>query len=441
MKKIYTLIAAVTLIASTASAQQIWDNFEDVRQTNYGFINGVFIPYFTNPYQSGANTSQVAAQYIRNSAETFDVILLQRVMANLTDYLTGEKTITMDVWSPNAGVTVQVTLENTALAMDPYPAGRHSEYQATTTLAGQWQTLTFSLTGTPDPSVAPTICNQFVLLFAPNTNTGDTYYFDNVSGPEFATDACADAETDASILNDFQCQQNVNFIFSHSGINFQRRVNPDQTGNTSSHVASYVRNGAEENDVIIGRFPNGNLSLGTSGLLTLDVWDSNAPTDVTLSLQTTEGAIILAMTASTSTSSAWQTLSFDASEVSGSTDIGQFVILFDPGASSADQYYFDNFEADIMSSVEDLESVLSFSAYPNPSQGQTNFMFDLRETASVNFTVTDITGKVVEQINLGQRAAGVNQFVWNAQSFASGLYFYTFNVGGQAASGKLFLNR
>lgn len=441
MKKIYTLFAALCITASAANAQQIWDNFENIRQTNYGFINGVFIPYFENPDQTGVNQSQVAAQYTRNTAEQFDVILFQRSMASLTDYVLGEKTMTMDVWSPNAGVTVQITLENTALAQNPYPAGRHSEYQATTSVANQWETLEFTLTGTPDPSVAPTSCNQLVLLFAPNTNTGDTYYFDNVNGPEFANDVCAGVDNDPNILNDFECNQNVNFIFSHSGINFQRIQNPDQTGNESTHVARYVRNGGEENDVIIGRFPNANLSLSPTAEIKLDVWDPNAPTNVVLSLQTVDGDVILAMEQSTSTSSAWQTLTFDPSEVADATDIGQFVILFDPGSSTADEYFFDNFMLDNVSNVADLDAVLSFSAFPNPTAGQTTFNYELSGNAHVQFMVTDLTGKVVDQSTLGLRGAGANQYVWNAQGITNGLYFYTFVVDGKAASGKIILNR
>lgn len=441
MKKIYTLIAAVCFTATAANAQQVWDNFEDTRVADYDFVNGVFIPYFENPDQSGENTSVVAAQYTRNSAELFDVIVLQGVMDNVTDYATGSKTMSMDVWSPAAGKTIQITLENSNLAQPTnYPTGRHSEYVATTTVSEAWETLTFSLTATPDGNVSPSILNQLVILFDPNTNNQDTYYWDNFNGPELANPPCVDVTPDPLILNDFECNQNVNYIFSHSGINFRRIPNPDMTGNESSHVATYTRNGGEENDVIIGTFPQG-IDITDDANITLDVWDPAAPTEVIVSLQNAAGDVIIEMTAETSTSSEWQTLSYDASSVAGADDISQFVILFDPGNTTSDEYFFDNFILDQTVNVEDLETVGHFNVFPNPSAGQTTFEYDLVNGSDVQLSIFDLTGKVVEQKNMGKQAAGRNQFVWNPNGLTNGLYFYTFSVNGQTASGKIVLNQ
>ncbi|MCA1752446.1 MAG: T9SS type A sorting domain-containing protein [Flavobacteriales bacterium] len=441
MKKIYTLIAAVCLTASAANAQQVWDNFQNTRVADYDFVNGVFIPYFENPDQEGANPSQVAAQYTRNGAELFDVIVMQGVMDDVTDYATGSKTMSIDVWSPEAGKTVQITLENTNLAEpDNYPIGRHSEYLATTTVSEEWETLTFSLSATPDGNVSPSILNQLVILFDPNTNNQDTYYWDNFNGPELANPPCEDATPDPLVLNDFECNQNVNYIFSHSGINFRRIPNPDMTGNESSHVATYTRNGGEENDVLIGTFPDG-IDIEDDASITLDVWDPAAPTTVIVSLQNAEGDVILEMTAETSESETWQTLSYDPSSVAGAGDIEQFVILFDPESDTSDEYFFDNFILDQTVNVEDLETVGHFNVFPNPSAGQTTFEYDLVNGADVQLAIFDLTGKVIDQKNLGNQAAGRNQYVWNPNGLTNGLYFYTFTVNGQTASGKIVLNK
>jgi hypothetical protein len=442
MKKIYLLISAVCFGTFAADAQTIWDNFEDQRKANYFFINGVFIPYNENPDQSGVNTSLVAAKYTRNSAELFDVIVMDGTMANVSDYINGTKQIKMDIWSPVAGMTVQITLENSVLAQPAnYPVGRHSEHIATTTVANAWQTLTFNFSGQPDGSVANTNVNRMVLLFAPNTNTNPILYWDNLRGPELAADPCASVIPDQSIFNDFQCNQNVNFVFSHSGINFQRIFNPAPAGvNTSTHVARYVRNGGEEFDVIIGRF-NGPLGLTPTSQIKLDVWDPNAPTTVLVSLQNANGDVILEMSAQTSASSQWQTLTYDPSSVSGATDITQFVILFDPGSSGSDEYFFDNFLGENLTSVQNLESVESFNAFPNPSQGVTTFQYSLRNSANVSYTIFDITGKLVDQQNMGIQPAGMNQINWSANGISNGLYFYTFNIDGQTASGKIILNK
>jgi hypothetical protein len=43
-----------------------------------------------------------------------------------------------------------------------------------------WHTLVFSYVSTPDASTTDNSVNRFVLLFNPNSLTGDTYYFDNL---------------------------------------------------------------------------------------------------------------------------------------------------------------------------------------------------------------------------------------------------------------------
>jgi len=351
--------------------------------------------------------------------------------------------MSIDVWSPVPNTRVQITLENSALAQADFPAGRHSEYFAETTTTNAWETLEFELLGLVQNSgVTPDFIDQIVILFEPNTNTGETYYWDNLVGPELLDDPCEDVSTDASILNDFECQQNVNFTFSSAGINFQRVSNPDTEGNSSAFVASYDRNGnaAEGNDVILGDF-GAPLQLTSTSVITLDVWAPAAETTVRLALQNGIGEEIIAVDAETTSSEAWETLTFDVSSVSAATDIERFVILFNPGTDGFEGYFFDNMVIDGASNVADLESVLSFNAYPNPTQGPTTFNYELREAAQVQFIVTDLTGKVIDQRQLGNLPAGNNQYVWNANGISNGLYFYTFVVDGKAASGKLILNK
>lgn len=441
MKKNYTLLLFLAFCFSSLSAQTTWDNFEDLRKGTYGFISGTFIPYSLNPDRNGANTSEVAASYTRNAAEPFDVIVLDALMADLTDYVSGTKQMSIDVWSPAAGVTVQVTLENDVLALpDNFPDGRHSAYLATTTVAMGWETLTFTFDNQPDVSVASDNVNRVVLLFAPDTNNGDTYYWDNFNGPELANDPCEGVSADPEILNDFECNQNVNFTFSHSGINFKRILNPDQNGNESEYVAQYIRNAGEEFDVIIGQF-DGNLALASNSSLSLDVWDPLAPTKVRLSLQNAAGDVIIEMDEETSTSAAWETLTFNPTSVAAATDIEQFVILFDPETNTSEQYFFDNFGFGAPVAIEELQAVNSFTATPNPTQGETTFNYELNSAANVNLSIFDLTGKKMVELVDSRQLSGTHQVQWLAEDFANGIYFYTVTIDGEVASGKLILTK
>jgi hypothetical protein len=446
MKKIYLLTAMAFIAGTIAQAQQVWDNFEDTRYGEYTFVHGPLISYGENPDPSGVNTSPVCATYTRNPSELFDVIVLTSqdgLFENVISYASGTKTMSIDVWSPVPNTRVQITLENNALAQGPFPIGRHSEYFAETTTTNAWETLEFELLGIVQNSgVTPDFIDQIVILFEPNSNTGETYYWDNLVGPELINDPCSDVSTDFSILNDFECQQNVNFTFSTSGINFQRVSNPDTQGNTSAFVASYGRNGnaAGGNDVIIGSF-TAPLLLTPSSVISLDVWAPSSGIPVRLALQNGAGDEIIAVDANTASSEAWETLNFDVGSVSAATDIERFVILFNPETDGFESYFFDNFRASDLVSVEELAAVTSFNAFPNPSQGQTTFEYELVNSASVAYTIFDLTGKVVDQQVLGQQPAGKNRIIWNANSLSNGLYFYQFSIDSQVASGKIMLNR
>lgn len=441
MTKIYLSFLFIGLIGFSASAQTTWDNFEDTRKGTYGFINGTFIPYFGNPDQSGANTSEVVASYTRNQAETFDVLILDAAMADLSDYVSGSSQISIDVWSPAAGIPIQITLENSETALpDNFPTGRHSVYLTETTVAEEWETLTFTFDTQPDAGVSNTDVDRLVLLFNPDTNTDDQYFWDNLQGPELADDPCEGVTTDPEMLNDFECNQNINFIFSHAGTGFRRVLNPDNSGNASPYVAEYTRNGGEEMDVIIGRF-DGNLMITDNSTVQLDVWDPDAPTSVLVSLQAANGDVIIEMSAETSTSSSWETLNFDPSPAAGSTDVAQFVILFDSGNFSSNTYYFDNFQGSNIVSVEELEPFVDFNIYPNPTSDILNFSYSLQETSSVQLAIQDVTGKTVRLENYPMQSAGSQMERLDVGNMSPGIYLYSLTSDKKRSTGKFVVSR
>ncbi len=436
MKHFLLPILFVFMAFAYVNGQQIWENFQDIRKGEYFFENGTFIPYFENPDQNG-NTSLVAGQYSRNPAELFDVITIDGAMADLSDYLSGAKSLSIDVWSPAVGKTVQITLENRDLALPAnFPTGRHSVYLATTSVANAWETLTFSFDNQPDASVANDNVNRLVLLFDPNSNNGDTYYWDNLNGPELADDPCDGVSVNDQIINDFECQQNISYTFSHSGPNFRRVANPDQAGNPSSFVASYTRNGGEMDDVIIGRL-NNPITLGSGSIYTLDVWDPNAPTTVAISFQS-GGVAVIDTVASTSASNQWQTLTFDVREAAGS-QVDQIVTLFDPGNFTSDNYFFDNFRVSESVNVAEVSKLNRLEVFPNPvSNGSlVYFEYELEQSATVQLNVFDLNGKLVSNVINADQSAGNERFEWNTTGLSAGLYFYNLIIDGQSTSGKI----
>ena len=67
--------------------------------------------------------------------------------------------------------------------------------------------------------------------------------------------------------------------------------------------------------------------------------------------------------------------------------------------------------------------------YPNPFSGSTTISYELAQASQVKITITDITGKVVMDLNDGNKPAGQHQLTLSAASLQSGVYFYTIEAG------------
>ncbi len=110
---------------------------------------------------------------------------------------TANKTMTMRVWSPDAGTVVRLKLEDTA-------APSHSvEAEAITTVAGGWQTLNFNFanhaTGTAAFNDAYNFNKASVFFAFGSGGSGKTYYFDDVA---YAQPVAAQGHTVTGGAND-----------------------------------------------------------------------------------------------------------------------------------------------------------------------------------------------------------------------------------------------
>lgn len=101
-------------------------------------------------------------------------------------------------------------------------------------------------------------------------------------------------------------------------------------------------------------------------------------------------------------------------------------------------------EVQLLSSVEENDSSLPTEFvleqnYPNPFNPVTNISFALPHESFVNLSVYDTMGRQVATLVNEMRDAGSYQVAWNAQNFASGVYFYTLKAGSNVLSNKMLL--
>jgi hypothetical protein len=77
--------------------------------------------------------------------------------------------------------------------------------------------------------------------------------------------------------------------------------------------------------------------------------------------------------------------------------------------------------------------------YPNPFNKQTQISYSLTKSSDVNFTICDMTGRVIMTNSLNQIAPGKHVITLSANTFSPGIYFYTFDVNGSKVTKKMVI--
>jgi len=422
MKKISIFLLA-TVIINSAIGQTIWDDFDNPENVVYAYHDGIgFDQMFINPATGGVNTSGICASYDRNPGVLYDVIVVDpagtNVVSSVADYVMGTKTLSVKVYSPGPGLTVQITLEDKNVAGPTnYPVGRHSEYTATTTGNNAWETLTFTLVNTPDPAVSDTSITRMVLLFEPNTNNATNWLWDDLIGPDFI-DPCQGGIFDPSIGDDFECQRNLNYTFTNGSLSTV--TNPmSSSNNTSSHCGFFKKFPPPTNDGAFGGNLTTPFTTADYNRVHIDLYDMAAPQDFYVIVQDAGSSSVAEITHTTAASSDWQTYDLDLTGIPSSTQITNIVLLLNPATSTEDSIFIDNFRFSFdPSSISKQDLSSKTKIYPNPFAD--NFTISSTDFIST-IKITDLTGKLIHKETPGN----LKKCLINTAFLESGIYIIT----------------
>jgi hypothetical protein len=78
-------------------------------------------------------------------------------------------------------------------------------------------------------------------------------------------------------------------------------------------------------------------------------------------------------------------------------------------------------------------------AYPNPFNPSTQLSFDIVHEGLVNLSVYDINGRLIQVLKNNEASVGNHLIEWNAESYASGIYFVQLVTNNLSLSQKLIL--
>jgi endo-1,4-beta-D-glucanase Y len=311
---------------------------------------GAFNENVVNPYSGGLNTSPTVASYTRQNSGTYDGIRYQTT-CGINFPLTGKTIVSMMVYSPAVGVPVLMSLKTISSASV-------RDVTVYTRTSGQWEKLYFDFT----PVAGNSTVKYMDIFFHPTTAPGSpqTFYIDNI---KYDVNPCTAGIPATNILTDYDQNVYLTTVFGPVGGMNEAFANPFPGGlNTSTLVNRYVRTTTQDYDVF--RYSacgtNFDLSPGKQKM-TMLIYTANVGDTVIMSLKTAGGATVNDAIAVTTTSNAWELLTFDHSAIVNNTTAALMDIMIDPKrrfVANATQwtYYIDNIRYSLAAPEVDIKT-------------------------------------------------------------------------------------
>jgi beta-glucanase (GH16 family) len=185
------------------TCEGIFDNVESLRNVFWVGGNGTYKAAVNNPSKDSVNSTLICNRYYRSGSTTYDaLVVFSDVIRNAKAFEDGTLLMKMKLYTTAPiGTDVNINFENRALSGLNYPSGRRCVLQAKTSKTRAWEELTFKLILKPDGNTPEGSINQLVILFAPNSNYSDVFYFDEFSLVETPCKTATSSINESEILN------------------------------------------------------------------------------------------------------------------------------------------------------------------------------------------------------------------------------------------------
>lgn len=425
MKKIILLCLLFT--ATFVQAQMLPISFEgDVTLADFEDFDGGIASVIPNPQSNGINTSATVAQIVRDGGAQWSgsKILLD---ANL-DFTTNNE-ITMKVFTTApVGTVVKFKLEGNGA----------TERDVTTTVSGQWETLTWDFTGTP------TDFNYLVFMFDFG-NVGDgsensTFLFDDVEQLFGGEQIDWPATFEGAVIN---------HTVTDFGGNASTRVTSPTNPNNKVIQTIKTNTAATWAGTTIGT-PAGfatNLPLTlTDSKMTVRVWSPTAGTPIRLKVEDHSDPTHTCETETNTTlAGEWETMYFDFTNQAPGTEslevglnmgwtYNMASIFFNFGTEGSvageTTYYFDDvYFGEVVLSTEAI-AIENLNVSPNPSSDL--WTISVKDELIVSVQLFDLQGRLL----LSQKG---NDAVVNIDGSALSSGLYIAKVSTERGTGSIRL--
>jgi flagellar hook assembly protein FlgD len=113
-------------------------------------------------------------------------------------------------------------------------------------------------------------------------------------------------------------------------------------------------------------------------------------------------------------------------------------VAFHHNANDMDVLYLDDIRViEGPAAVAEFENgVKVFQNMPNPTKGESTNTYELANSAQVALNMYDVTGKLIERMDMGTQSAGMHNITYDAANLAAGVYYYSMTVDNNITSAK-----
>lgn len=124
-------------------------------------------------------------------------------------------------------------------------------------------------------------------------------------------------------------------------------------------------------------------------------------------------------------------------DLSGYTSQNEVLIRFKATSGFGNNLYIDDINISDPTGIEEIMSGEFFNVFPNPVNDKLNIEFQLSSGSDINIIIYDNTGRMIENLNLGQLASGNHTTAIDASKWPAGMYHAVIQTGNKVITRKV----
>ena len=308
----------------------IVENFESELPGNFSFGGVEGVQLVANPNPSGVNTTSNVMQFSKtDGAEVWGGMGF--AVDGIINF-NGTNQIKINSYAPEAGKVVKVKLETAEGNID----GLTYEFDMTTTVANQWEVLTYDFSAAPDLDYI-----SFIVFYDFGNQNAGLYHFDEI---QVGIGEYIPTQAPSIEIENFEGELPGNFSFG--GVEGVQIVeNPNVSGtNTTANVMQCTKTEGSEvwGGMGISVDPI-NFSSAGMNQIQIQSYSPEAGKVIKVKLETIEGnvdGLTYEFDMTTTVANEWETLTYDFS-LAPDLDYVSFIVFYDFGNTGEGVYHFD----------------------------------------------------------------------------------------------------